>query len=394
MTSKFDQTQVQASNRCPVCCRDGECIVNLPDYPITEVYKPFGSKDYAGPICADQSLLFCPECEHLYLGMYLPRDFLYTHYVTESSASLGAQIALDNFHAFVVASKPEPAAGIIDIGANDTSLLGRFADYGAKLVGVDPNITSNDPRIECVKGYVEDCNLAAIAPGRRIYLCSHTIEHLYDVRGFMRQMAAVLTDDDDFFVQFPSFELLVRDASFDQVHHQHLNYFSLRSFSRLLADCGLVVIDYRFDGDHYGALMCHVQKAPASAVTLPQGVQRNSERVRAAHRAFLQSMAAAEQRIALLDGDFYCFGASLMLPILAYYLPSLVCGRAILDSNRSKHGLTYINFELPIRGDEEVNYHDIDLVITAVATKAATRRIARLLIERGARNIVFPLNTL
>ncbi len=41
-----------------------------------------------------------------------------------------------------------------------------------------------------------------------------------------------------------------------------------------------------------------------------------------------------------------------------------------------------------------ISYHGSDLVVTAVATKAATRRIAGLLIERGTRNIVFPLNTL
>jgi hypothetical protein len=71
-----------------------------------------------------------------------------------------------------------------------------------------------------------------------------------------------------------------------------------------------------------------------------------------------------------------------------------VNAQAILDASTAKHGLTYVNFERPIIGDTEFDYRSSDLVVTAVATKAASRRVTKLLIERGARNIVFPLNTL
>lgn len=389
---KFADDTITVVADCPVCGIPGEIIAEMPAYPITEVFKPFGSTDYSGPTQADQRLLYCEACNHLYLSHHLPRDFIYSNYVTESSSSQGAQIALDNFHAFVSRAGVGPASSIIDIGANDTSLLRRFAGGGAKLIGIDPNISSDDPGIQCVKGYVEECDLAAMAPGRRIFLCSHTIEHLYDVRAFMRQIAEVLGTDDDFFLQLPSCELLVRDVRFDQVHHQHLNYFSIRSLSRLLAECGLTVVRHHYDSDHYGALMCHVRKGAASQHAA-QSIEVDSGLVRASHRAFMQSMQAAQARIGLL-GNFYCFGASLMLPVLAYYLPSLANAHSILDGSSAKHGLTYINFERPIKGDGGIEYRDSDFVVTAVATKAATRRIAGTLFERGARNIVFPLNTL
>ena len=389
---KFADGQIATLSACPVCGSTAEIIAEMPDYPITEVFKPYGSDDYRGPSGADQRLLCCAACQHLFLGVQLPRNFIYSHYVTESSASQGAQIALNNFHAFVTARSTIPASGIIDIGANDTTLLGLFAGSGAKLIGIDPNVSSDNPDIDCIKGYVEDCDLASLVPGRRVFLCSHTLEHIYDPRAFLRQLAAVLNAEDDLFMQFPSFELLVRDARFDQVHHQHLNYFSLRSLSQLLAECGLTAVSHRYDADHYGALMCHIRKS--GKATAPSFPVLDMAKVHAAQRAFLVSMQAAEARIALLGDDFHCFGASLMLPILGHYLPSLAKARSILDGSSAKHGLTYINFERPIVGDADFDYRGSDLVITAIATKAATRRIAGLLMERGTRNIVLPLNTL
>jgi hypothetical protein len=389
---KFSEGMIKTCAACPICGGYADVIAEMPNYPITEVYKSFGSKEYSGPLGANQRLLCCIKCQHLFLGAHLPRDFIYTHYVTESSSSQGAQIALKNFYDFVISRSSAPAEGIVDIGANDTSLLERFSDSGAKLVGIDPNISSTNPDVHCIKGYVEDCDLTALAPGRRIFLCSHTLEHIYDPRAFLHQIAGVLQLEDDLFMQFPSFELLVRDVRFDQVHHQHLNYFSLNSFGKLLGELGLTITAHRYDDDHYGALMCHVRKGGAvSAPTIPRV---GMEEVRSAYQAFLFSMNAAEARISLFDERFCCFGASLMLPILAYCLPSLVNAQAILDASTAKHGLTYVNFERPIIGDTEFDYRSSDLVVTAVATKAASRRVTKLLIERGARNIVFPLNTL
>jgi cyclopropane-fatty-acyl-phospholipid synthase len=234
--------------------------------------------------------------------------------------------------------------------------------------------------------------LADLVHGRRIFLCSHTLEHIYEPRLFLSQIAAVLEAEDDLFLQFPSFELLVRDCRFDQIHHQHLNYFSFVSLKKLLGEFGLTITAHRYDDDHYGALMCQVRKG--GDVSVPTIQRVNIDVVRASHQAFISSINAAEARIALLGGQFYCFGASLMLPILAYYLPSLAKAHAIIDMSLIKQGLTYVNFELPIIGEAEVDYLSTDFVVTAVATKAATRQIVKSLLERESRNIICPLNTL
>jgi hypothetical protein len=383
---------IKRNSDCPICTLQADLVAEMPNFPVTEIYKKYNTKDDYGQLCPHQSLFFCDKCQHLFLGSHLPRNFIYTNYVTESSTSEGAQIALNHFYDFVMSRSLGAVDGIIDIGANDTFLLERFVGNGAKLIGIDPNISSSNPEIHCIKGFVEDCELNSLVNGKRIFLCSHTLEHIYDPRSFLSQIASILQEEDDFFLQFPSFELLIRDARFDQVHHQHLNYFSLFSLRKLLTEFGLIITAHKYDDDHYGALMCHVRKD--GAASLPTVKNVDIESVRFSHSVFLSSMRAADDRILLLGDQFYCFGASLMLPLLSYYLPSLKNARAILDASNKKHGLTYINFEREIISDEGIDYPSSDFVVTAVSTKAATRRVARVLIDRDSRNIVFPLNTL
>lgn len=388
----FKTEQIISISCCPICDGVAQVVAQMPDYPITEIYKDYGSNDYIGPRNAHQSLRYCEGCQHLFIGEHLPRDFLYAHYVTESSASRGAQIALDHFYDFISAKSTISSATIIDIGANDTSLLERFVNKSAKLIGIDPNISSDNPQIQCVKGYVEDCDLNSLTFGRRIFLCSHTLEHIYNPRAFLKQLSSVVKVEDDLFMQFPSFELLVRDGRFDQVHHQHLNYFSLKSISKLLGEFGLRIDSYHFDSDHYGALICHIRRGGASIVA--SGFLYNFDDVMTSYLGFRQCMTACDLRIETFAENFYCFGASLMLPILGYYLPSLDRAKSIIDSSKTKHGLTYINFERPIISDGMIDYKNCNLVITAVATKAAARQVTKFLIEREALNIVFPINML
>ena len=82
-----------------------------------------------------------------------------------------------------------------------------------------------------------------------------------------------------------------------------------------------------------------------------------------------------------------------MLPILAYYMPNLSNAVSILDADESKFGLSYVNFDKNIISDQEFEYDNSEIVITAVSTKLAMRNISKILIDRNVENIILPLNT-
>lgn len=378
---------------CPICQGSARTLIFLPSYPVTEIYQRYRQRVFSGPISFDQGFNYCEKCNHGYLNTLLPRDFIYGNYNTHSRVSVGAVQALDNFFDFVSVGCPSGKGVIIDIGANDTTLLNKYKNSGAKLIGIDPNVSSDDPAIECIRDYIEEVDLAALASENRLFLCSHTLEHIFDPARFLASLSRMATHSDDFFFQFPSLNLLVRDGRFDQVHHQHVNYFSLRSFAKLLQQSGFKLISHRFDPDHYGALMCHFRKDNHGLEPTVAGVQLSPADILLAHQVFKASTASADFRLSIAPGGFSCYGASLMLPILSYYMPALLNAREILDSNKDKFGLSYVNFDIEIRDESGHDYAGSNIAVTAISTKLATRRIVQRLIELRTMNIVLPYNT-
>ena len=113
-----------------------------------------------------------------------------------------------------------------------------------------------------------------------------------------------------------------------------------------------------------------------------------------AYNVFRSSLESTNQRLALDGGAFDCYGASLMLPIIAYYMPNLLLTNCIVDTNSQKTGLSYINFDREIINETLYNYNDANLIITAISTKMATRKIIKKLIALNVRNIILPFNTI
>lgn len=48
-------------------------------------------------------------------------------------------------------------------------------------------------------------------------------------------------------VEIPCFENLVESLRFDAVFHQHVHYLDLRSFRRLIWECGGEYLDHTFN---------------------------------------------------------------------------------------------------------------------------------------------------
>jgi hypothetical protein len=372
---------------------DTEVLIDLQNYPVTEIYQKYNENSFELPVDYDQELRFCPKSNHAFLGKLLPQDFIYNtdNYHTVSSSSQGSVTALNNFYSFVQKNLKHDTGSFIDIGANDTTLLKKFVDYGANLIGIDPHVNSNDNRIFCIKDYLENVDLSKYVKGKKTFLSSHTLEHIYDPRGFMKILSENSTEDDQFFFQFPSLDLLVRDCRFDQIHHQHIHYFSIQSFSQLISEFGFELIDHHFDSDHYGTLMVSFRKTSKNIKIFQYERFYTTEEIMQRYSSFVSNISNSNKMIEYSSEKFYCYGASLMLPILSYYMPQMIKALKIIDQDKSKTGLSYVNFDVEIVEGLDIDLSGADVLVTAVATKLATRKIVNKLSELKAMNILLPM---
>lgn len=366
------------SNACPVCRGAMQKLIDLPRFPLTEKYEPYAT-EFVDRGYYDQALLFCERCSHGKLEAVVAPAVLYgADYRTRSAGSVGSRVALERFAAFIGETTLNVEA-VLDIGGNDASLVALLP--GARKVVVDPHASGD---AEVVRSFVEDADLLPYKGLRKLIVSSHTLEHLADPRAFFEKVASVCCHGDWLAIQVPALEAMVYRGRFDHVHHQHVNYFSLRSLARLLADYGFSVERHAYDETHWGAGMVMCRRGDGDRdmkrSLVPSEIVEAYERFRARWETVDVPIEAIG------------FGAALMLPVLSYWLPALDVIDYIADNDRSKDGLRYINFNRPIRCDYDLK--DRDVVITAIGTKLACRELVRQAFDKGARNVIVPLGML
>lgn len=373
-----------------------ELLIDFKDYPLTEFYQRFNDNSFEFPLVYDQELRFCSESNHAFLGNLLPQDFIYNsdNYNSALSSSIGSVASINNFFTFIDKNLKNGTQCLIDIGANDSTLLKKFSNMGAKLIGIDPHANSDDKNIICLKEYFENVDLSNYAKGKKTFLSSHTLEHIYDPRKFMKILSESSSEKDQFFFQFPSLELLLRDNRFDQIHHQHIQYFSIQSFSQLISEFGFQLIDHHFDPDHFGTLMVSFKKTSKAIKVFEYENFYSIVEIKDRYSIFCSDISNSNKKIEYSKNNLYCYGASLMLPILHYYMPSMSKTLKIIDQDKSKSGLSYANFDFEIIEGSDTDLTESDVIVTAVASKLTARKIITKLTDLKAMNIILPLNTI
>jgi hypothetical protein len=376
------------SKMCPCCNRLAEGIIQIEKYPLTEFYKIYENEGGELSGFLDQELCYCEQCDHLFLEKIIDVREIYTNYLTTTTSSKGAIDCLLNFKKFIDKKLDvENPTYVIDIGGNDSYFLGLFDKSKFDLVNIDANAEGGDG-INIVRSFLEDVDLSAFSKDSKIIVSSHTIEHLQNPADLIKKIAAVVSGDDRVFLQFPSLEMMITDARFDQVCHQHLNYFSLSSISKLLKNYGLIVMNYEYDSSHFGTLRIMAKKS--NSLDEVFAVTQNTSLKILNRYSFFREYYASLQNILQnkLNGQ-QGFGAGLMVPTLAYYLPLINDLEIILDENASKFNMQFINLAPKICDATMIDTHR-PIIITSISTKTAARNIYAKLSSFGCEDITTP----
>ncbi len=407
LADRYRHVSHRRHTHCRICARRLPApVIRLPDFPMTEIYVP--SKQSQKLAVLDQGFCLCLHCGHGQLINAIAADVLYgENYFTRTSGT-SATTAIDDFLKFVIPQLPSRQLnGILEVGCNDLYTLNYLSDRANALCGIDPiwrnrPAPNTNPKIKVIGDFFEKVNLSELNLTPDVVLCSHTLEHIDDPVSLLRSLVTTASDETLFFFQFPGLEPLVRDGRFDQLHHQHLNYFTLQSVVAALNLAGAELLKYEYNYNHWGALMISFRMANSrSPKTNRQFLRRyrpvTAPEVRHRYQLFKKNNQAIDAELAAMleDRMVYGFGAALMLPLLAYHLPHIRKLACIIDDDPQKQGLYYINLPLQIVSSEKVrDFTQASIAITAINSKQNIRAIAQKLIRLNVRDIFLPTQVL
>jgi len=374
-------------NNCPCCENQADVLLDLPSYPITEFFTDnINNKSLEG--FYDQTLLFCDSCHHLFLKYILDPKIIYNNYLTTSNSSKGAIDCLIDLKSFISKNiNTNHFDTIVDFGGNDSTFLSFYENSHENLINVDLNASAKSKKIHLIKKSLEDFDPLSIDNfNSKLIISSHTIEHVKSPSSFIEKISKCINDDDVLFLQFPSLELLVSDLTFDQICHQHLNIFSLKSIEILLNSFGLFIQSHEFDSKHFGTLRLMISRKNNKYSHYPN---LDFFKIKESLKIFKNYYTELNESLSKNIKSACGFGAGLMVPTLSYFLPAINDLDFIYDQNPSRVNKRFVNMS-PIIIDAQNMDINKNFIITAISTKVATRQILNYLLKNNVTNIIIP----
>jgi hypothetical protein len=399
---KYKEIPYETRSTCMICeTPSSGPIFSMPEFPLTEIYVKEKMKEKLGFV--DQSFEFCSNCGHGQLTNVVDIGLQYGHaegYFFRASESISGRRTAKffiNFFNQVVASQTFDT--IIELGCNDLYLLKQLQTRAKKLIGIDPILKGKETEIEeenlsVVGDFFENVEIDSNID---IVICKDTLEHISDPKQFVKKIVDKGSENTKFFFQFPLLEPLLTDCRFDQVYHQHLNYFSLSSIIQMLDELGCGLIDYTVNYEHWGSIIIAFKKKGDNIKYKKTAWQISSEDIIERYQVFKQDLENTGKRLQYFKNEvLYGYGAALMLPVLSYYLKNdLSCLECIIDEDESKEGLYYINLPISIKHSNKIkNMSNAVIIVTATFSNINTKMIMKHLLEIDPKHIIYPLRTI
>jgi len=377
-------------NNCIVCNKKACSIIKLDNFPITEILISIDEITIRPELLIDQGLMYCQDCQHLFLNKVLDINFIYGNYMTTSSSSKGAEDCLIRFKDFILQNmEAKEVETIIDIGGNDSTFLNLFHSYGLTLINIDINASSkNNKNIILINEFVEKINLKPFIQNKKIIASSHTLEHLENPQIIIEEISKNTNENDYIFLQFPCLEQLIEYYRFDQICNQHLNYFSLNSIGILLSKYNLSIVKFEYDLKHFGTLRLMIRKGNF-LYQFSENHYISLDLILDKYNKFTKYYRILNDITENKLNSGHGFGAGLMLPVLAYYFPVVNNLKYIYDDNKNKANKKYPNLNPIIQQFKDYDLNQ-PILITSVGTNLAARTIFKKLDCLGFQTIIIP----
>ena len=253
---------------CRVCGGGLHSVLTLGDHYVSDFPSPEEGDGTRAPL----ELLMCEKCTLLQLKHTVPAETMYRNYWYRSGTNKTMCDALAD-----IAHKAERlihlSAGdaVLDIGCNDGTLLSSYRTAGIYRVGFDParnlavySAKVADTIVSTFFGAQAFRSEPALTERRpRIVTSIAMFYDLEDPNSFVADIKAVMDAEGLWIVQMSYLPLMLTQNAFDNVCHEHLEYYSLASMEALLDRHDMQVVDVELNDVNGGSYRLYIRNKGA-----------------------------------------------------------------------------------------------------------------------------------
>ena len=247
-------------------CKNTELkrVVSLGYQPLANnLLKNKSDKDELYPL----EMNYCSNCHNCQLSVVVDPKKMFSNYLYLSSTSKTFRDHFENAaKKYIKEFKLTPKKSyIIDVGSNDGVALKPFKDLNfKKILGIEPakNLAklANKNKIKTFNGFLDKKSLKKIKKNADIVLASNVFAHTDELKIMAECMLKLVKKDGRIIIEVQYLLNTLKDLTFDNIYHEHYNYWSLNSLVTFFNKLGGKIYKAEKIDTHGGSIRIYVSK--------------------------------------------------------------------------------------------------------------------------------------
>ena len=251
---------------CRIC--NGRNIVSVLDLGMMPAPNRFPEsvKDFQSEEMFPLRFCRCEDCGLAMIDEVVAPEKLFStyHYLTAASSPLVTHfraLAEEVQEKFRLTKKSK----VLDIGANDGTLLLEFQKHGTKTLGIDP--AKNVALIAETKGVHVLPEFFSHALAKKVkkkegefdvITATNVFAHTHDIHDFTNGVKELLAPNGVFIVEFAHLLEMFEHKFFDVIYHEHLSFYALQPLVQFFEGHGMKIFDAKKILTQGGSLRIYV----------------------------------------------------------------------------------------------------------------------------------------
>jgi nucleoside-diphosphate-sugar epimerase/SAM-dependent methyltransferase len=259
-----DRLRESYVSECRSCSSpDLERIVSLGSSPLANNLLDSASEE---PETYPLEVDYCKRCHNCQLSMVVPPRKMFDNYLYVSSTSKKFREHFEKAASYYVERyKLDSDCTVVDIGSNDGIALKPLMEHGVNVIGVEPaaNVAAiaNENGVKTINDYFNGSTVNHIGVGRAdLVTASNVFAHSDELKMITRNAFRLLAPRGTFIVEVQYLLDTMTDLTFDNIYHEHVNYWSVTSIKNFFDNLGLHVTRVEHIDTHGGSIRVYVNR--------------------------------------------------------------------------------------------------------------------------------------
>ena len=329
-------------------------------------------------------LNFCKQCFNSQLSVVVPPKKMFDNYLYLSSTSEKFRkhffnIAKEIYDDLQLTKK----SVVVDIGSNDGIFLKPLKQLGLNPLGVEPakNISkiANSQSLETITGYFNAKIVKKIISkyGKADVITAFNVfAHNDGLKDILDNVELLLKKDGEFIFEIQYLLRTIKDLTFDNIYHEHVNYWCLLSLLKFFENTKLKIYKVKEVDTHGGSLRVYttmnknkkLHKSVSEYIELEKKnkLDKFDTYLKFGEKVKNVKTKALEKLEKILDDDKKIIGygaPAKATTILNYFGLSDSHLKFTVDDNNLKHNKFIPGTNIEIKSLESVNPLDYDYVL-------------------------------